>query len=104
MHDATMIVLILLVVSLTVGTVLSVFRIQGLREANEFLHDAQSEAMMRAVDAEREAATATEQALQVRATLVQVLQRPAVVGLTEENVQQLGALIQAFITKPNQMN
>jgi len=99
---------LLLVVFLAVGWtltgVLYVFRIRGLREANEFLNDAQSEAAMRAIDAERDAARAEEQAAQLKTTLLQVLQRPAVVGLTEENVQQLGALIQAFITKPNQMN
>jgi hypothetical protein len=104
MHDTVMIVLILLVVSLTIGQVLCVFRISGLRESNMFLHEAQSEAMGRAINAEREAARAEEQAVQLKATLVQVLQRPAIVGLTEENVRQLAALIKSLTTQPNQMN
>lgn len=103
-HDATMIVLIALVISLTVGTVLSVFRIRGLRESNDFLHDAQSEAQYLRVDAERRATAAETELGFLRQTLVATLQRPAIVGLTEENVQQLGALIQSFLVKPDKMN
>ena len=104
MHDATMIVLIALVVVLTVGQVLSVFRTRGLREANDFLHEAQHEAQDLRIEAERRASSAETELAFLKQTLVQTLQRPAVAVLTEENIQQLGALIQSFMVKPNQMN
>ena len=104
MHDATMIVLVLLVVSLTVWAVLSVFRTRGLRESNDFLHEAHHESQDLRIEAERRASAAETELAFVRQSLVQTLQRPAVAVLTEENIQQLGALIQSFMVKPNAMN
>jgi hypothetical protein len=99
---------ILLVAILAVGWtltgVLSVIRTKGLREANDFLHEAQSDAMDRAITAEREAATAQTELTFTRQSFMLSLQQPRYVALTEENVQQLGALITSLVKQPNQMN
>ena len=101
---AVILALALFSVTLAVCITLSVFRTRGLREANEFLHGAQHEAQDLRIEAERRAQAAETELAFVRQSLVQTLQRPAVAVLTEENIQQLGALIQSFMVKPNAMN
>jgi hypothetical protein len=98
-----LILLVILAVGWAVTGVLSVFYIRGLRESNEWLHEAQSESAMRAIDAERAQATAQTETVFLKQSLAQVLQRPAIAVLTDENVQQLGAIIQSFL-KPTSLN
>ena len=81
----------------------SVNRIRGLRESNEFLSEAQSESAYRAIEAERARGVAETEAQYMKITLANVLQRPAVAVLTEENIQQLGAIMESFV-KPERMN
>ena len=104
MHDVTMIALIVSVVGFAVALTLSVFRTSGLREANDFLGEAQREAQELRIEAERRAEAAETELAHVRQAFTMLLQRPAVVGLTEENIQQLGALIQSFLVRPDKMN
>jgi len=92
-----------LAVGWAVTGVLSVFRIRGLRETNEILGYGQAEAQDLRTEAERARAIAETESQYLKATVAQILQRPAVAVLTDENIQQLVALIQSFI-KPNTMN
>ena len=99
---------ILLVIFLAVGWtftgVWSVFRIRGLRESNDYLEDARYEATQAALDAEKRAGSAEMDAQYAKLTLANVLQRPSLAQFTEENIQQLGALIQSFMVKPGMEN
>lgn len=84
--------------------VVSVFRIRGLRETNDYLEDARYDATQAALDAEKRAGAAETDAQYHRLTLATVLQRPAIAMMTDENIQQLGALVQSFMVKPTSMN
>ena len=97
------ILIIFLAVGWTLTGVLYVFRTRGLREANEFLSEAQSESAYKAIEAERRAATAETECQYMKLTLANVLQRPAVAVMTDDNIQQLAALIESMI-KPNSLN
>lgn len=97
------VLLVFLAAGWAITGVLSVFRIRGLRETNEILGYGQAEAQDLRIEAEKSRAIAETESQYLKATLAQVLQRPAVAVLTDENIQQLVALIQSFI-KPNTMN
>ncbi len=96
----------ILLVVLTVGWVstyaLYVFRTRGLRETNDYLSDENIDLVDRAIQAERAAAVAQTESQYLKQTLTQVLQRPAIAQMTDENIQQLGAIIQSI--KPGMEN
>ena len=99
---------ILLVAFLAVGWVLTgvlyVFRTRGFRETNQYLEDAREELMQSALDAEKRAGVAETESQYMKLTLANVLQRPAVAVMTDENIQQLGAIIEGFMKAPDKMN
>lgn len=99
---------ILLVAFLAVGWVLTgvlyVFRIRGLRETLGYLEVAREELMQAALDAEKRAGVAETENQYMKATLASVLQRPAVAVMTDENIQQLGAIIESFMKPVNKLN
>ena len=97
------ILLVFLAVGWTITGILSVFRIRSLREFNDILADGQAEAQEFKIEAERRTVAAETENQYLKATLAQVLQRPAIAAFTDENIQQLVALIQSLI-KPNTMN
>ena len=101
MHD---LIVIILAVGWAVTGVLYVFRIKGLREANDYLSDAHYEATQAAIDAERRASEAEVHKDYAQATLAGIISRPALAQFTEENIAQLGALIQSFMVKPGMEN
>ena len=97
------VLLVLLAAGWAITGFWSVNRIRGLREANDFLSEAQSEAAYRAIEAERARGVAETESQYMKITLANLIQRPAVAVLTEENIQQLGAILQSFL-KPERMN
>ena len=101
---ALLIFLVTLVVALTVGLALSVFRTKGLREANEFLSDAQAEAQNLRVDAERAAEAAETELKFLRATLQSLVARPAVAVLTDEHIQGFASIVQGIVHPDRKMN
>jgi hypothetical protein len=84
--------------------VLYVIRIRDAREHLEFLSEAQSEFANRAIEAERARGIAETESQYMKLTLANVLQRPAVAVMTDENIQQLGAIIEGFMKAPDKMN
>ena len=103
-HD---LVVIGLTVALVLSLVLYVFRTRGLREANEMLADSESEAFDRAVDAERRASAAETELGFLKQTVLQIVNRPGIVMLTEEQftslVQTIQQTVQASV-RPNSIN
>jgi hypothetical protein len=99
---------ILLVAFLAVGWVLTgvlyIFRIRDAGEHISFLAEAQSEFANRAIEAERARGVAETESQYMKLTLANVLQRPAVAVMTDENIQQLGAIIEGFMKAPDKMN
>lgn len=100
--------LALLVGFLAVGWVLTlvlyVIRIRDARSNLEFLSEAQADFANRAIEAERARGIAETESQYMKLTLANVLQRPAVAVMTDENIQQLGAIIETFMKPPNKMN
>jgi ribosomal protein L10 len=98
----------LLVAFLAVGWVLTgvlyVFRIRGLRETIGYLEVAREELMQSALDAEKRAGVAETESQYMKLTLANVLQRPAVAVMTDENIQQLGAIIESVMKAPDKLN
>lgn len=104
MHDTLVIVLTL---NLAFVICLYVFRTRGLREANEYLHDASIEASDRAIDAERRASAAETELGFLKTTVLQIVNRPGIVMLTEEQFTSLVQTIQQtvqVVVKPNSIN
>lgn len=99
---------ILLVLFLAVGWVLTgvvyVIRIRDARSSLEFLSEAQADFADRAIEAERARGIAETESQYMKITLASVIQRPAVAVMTDENIQQLGAIIEGFMKPPNKMN
>ena len=54
--------------------------------------------------AEREAARAETELQYMKLTLTQVLQRPAVAVISDDNLQQFAAVIESILKSPDRMN
>ena len=84
--------------------VLYIFRTRGLRETIGYLEVAREELMQSALDAEKRAGVAETESQYMKLTLANVLQRPAVAVMTDENIQQLGAIIESVMKAPDKLN
>ena len=92
-----------LLVILAVALTLAVFYILGLRKAYIALNSDQARIIQQTIESERRASRAETELTYMKLTLNNVLSRPAVAAMTEENVQQLAALIESIL-KPERMN
>lgn len=97
------ILLVILAAGWALTGVISVIRIRDLRASNDLLAEAQSEASYRALDSENACGAAESEVQYLKLTLANVLNRPYNVVLTDQNIQQLGGLIQAMM-KPGMEN
>ena len=99
---------ILLVAVLAVGWaltgVLYVIRIRDAREHLGFLAEAQAEAQDLRIEAERARSVAETESQYMKITLANVIQRPAIAVMTDENIQQLAALIESVIKPVDKLN
>jgi hypothetical protein len=93
------ILLVILAVLLTVSLVY----IRGLRQAFKVLSQQSVDYTHRAIESERRAASAETELAYMKLTLQNVLQRPAVVAMSEENMQHLAGLIESVMA-PERMN
>jgi hypothetical protein len=96
------IIIIVLAAGWTLTSMLFIFRIRGLREANQYLSEIHAEITQQALEAEKRAGVAETDSQYMKITLANLIQRPAVAILTDENIQQLGAVISGF--KPGMGN
>jgi uncharacterized membrane protein YqiK len=83
---------------------LYIFRIRDARDHISFLSEAQAEAQDLRIEAERARAIAETQTQFMAQTLQNTLQRPAVAVMTDENIQQLAALVESFMKPANKLN